>query len=109
MDKINKKIYNLSYYLIEELRHIKNVIVYSKNPDSGVVSFNIKGRSSSEISDILANDYNIATRSGLHCAPMVHKHYGTLDCGMVRVSISYFNNKRDIVKIIKAIKKLSEK
>ena len=107
-DKLNKKIEKLSHYLIEQLKHIDNVKLYSSNIYSGVVSFNIKGKTSSEVSDYLAENYNIATRSGLHCAPLVHSFYGTLDTGMVRVSLSYYNSKRHIDKLLKAVKRLSQ-
>ena len=107
MDKINNKIYNLTYYLVENLKHINNVVLYSKNINSGVVSFNIKGKTSAEVSDILSSKYSIATRAGLHCAPMVHKHFGTMETGMVRVSISYYTTKRAISKLLKAIKTLA--
>ncbi|MBO7218891.1 MAG: aminotransferase class V-fold PLP-dependent enzyme, partial [Clostridia bacterium] len=66
-----------------------------------------KGKTSAEVSDILSSKYNIATRAGLHCAPMVHKHFGTMETGMIRVSISYYTTKRAITKLIKAIKTLA--
>ena len=83
------------------------MVLYSKNVSSGVISFNIKGKTSAEVSDILSSKYNIATRAGLHCAPMVHKHFGTMETGMIRVSMSYYTTKRAITKLIKAIKTLA--
>ena len=59
------------------------------------------------VSNILDEKHNIATRSGLHCAPLVHKHFGTLKSGMTRISISYYNSKHDIMKCIKAIEKIA--
>ena len=104
--KINDKIHMLTSYLLDSLKHIQNVVLYSNNLSSGVVAFNIKGKTSAEVSDILSSKYNIAVRAGLHCAPMVHKHFGTMDTGMVRVSISYYTTKMEIAKLIKAIKTL---
>lgn len=106
-DKINNKIFKLTNYLIENLNKIDNVKTFGNNPHSGVVSFTIKNKDSSEVSNILSEKFNIATRSGLHCAPLVHKYYNTLKNGMTRISISYFNSKKDISKIINAIKKIA--
>jgi len=105
--KINKKITKLTSLLIYELNRIKNVICYSDNPKSGVVSFRIENKDSVEVSNILSNKYNIATRSGLHCAPLVHNFKNTLKSGMTRISISYFNKVREIKKLIKAVKEIA--
>lgn len=106
-DKINRKIENLSQILLDEMNKIKNVDVYNHNPKSGVISFVVKGKDSNEVSNILDEEYNIATRSGLHCAPLVHKYYKTLKNGMTRISLSYFNTKREIYKFIDALKKIA--
>lgn len=41
-----------------------------------------------ELGDLLLNKYRIATRSGLHCAPLAHKTLGTLPRGTTRISVS---------------------
>lgn len=105
--KINKKISKLTNYLIYNLNRIKNVTTFYGEESSGIVSFTIKNKDSSEVTDILNEKYNIATRSGLHCAPLLHKYYKTLKNGMTRISISYFNNLRDIKKVIQAIEKIA--
>lgn len=105
--KIKNKIEKLSAILYEKLTQNPQVIVYSPKENGGVISFNIKGKTSSEVSDILSEKYHICTRSGLHCAPLVHKYKNTLGVGMVRVSLSYFNSYRDITKLIKAVEKIS--
>lgn len=105
--KINKKITSLTTSLVDELNKIKNVQIYNHSLKSGVVSFTIKDIDSSTISNILDEKFNIATRSGLHCAPLVHKYYKTLKNGMTRVSLSYFNSKKDISKFINAIQKIA--
>ena len=106
-NKINHKISNLTKYLIKELNKIKFIEVYSGSFNSGVVSFTIKNKDSSTVSNILNEKYNIATRSGLHCAPLVHKYYKTIKNGMTRISISYFNKKSDIEKVLLAIKEIA--
>lgn len=105
--KINKKIHILNEYLLKRLQEIKGIKIYkSNNTKSGVVAFNIKNYSSNDIGNFL-NNYKIYVRTGLHCAPLIHKHYKTISTGMVRVSLSYFNNKSDINKLVKVLRTLS--
>lgn len=106
-DKISLKISKLSHILYEKLKKIPNVVVYSPKENGGVIGFNINDKTSSEVSDTLASEYNICTRSGLHCAPLVHKYMGTQKQGMVRVSLSYFNSYADITNFLKAVEKIS--
>ena len=106
---ITEKIEDLSTFLNFELRKINNVIVYTHpNNSNGVIGFNIKNRSSEEVSNILNESYKICCRSGLHCAPLKHAFLNTVDTGIVRISISYFNNFGDIITLLKAVKKLAK-
>jgi|AntRauTorcE11897_2_1112592.scaffolds.fasta_scaffold00001_282 cysteine desulfurase family protein len=107
--KIASKNEQLSKYLMEELSKIKNVKLYTKKHyKSGVVSFNLQGVSSLQVANILSDKYKICVRSGLHCAPLVHKHFNTLNQGMVRVGIAYDTKKTNITKLIKAIKQINK-
>ncbi len=104
LNKINEHIYNLTDYLIKRLKELKDVTIYpTNNLNSGVVSFNYKNLASNEVGNFL-NEHNICVRTGLHCAPLVHKFYGTINSGMIRVSFSYFNKKKDIDKLINTLK-----
>ena len=107
-DKINNKIKALTKYLLEQLTQIKNIKLYTK-PDclNGVVSFVMTNHESSEVVDYL-DDKNICVRSGLHCAPLVHKSLKTLkNGGTIRVSLSHYNKKSEIDKLIKILKTLN--
>jgi selenocysteine lyase/cysteine desulfurase len=43
------------------------------------------------ISQVLAQEFAISSRAGLHCAPTAHRHFGTYDRGgAVRFSVSWF-------------------
>jgi len=102
-NKINTKIEKLTTIFYNYLKSNNKIKLYSFNPKSGVMSFNIIGSTSSDIGDYLSEKYNICVRTGLHCAPLIHKENSTLDTGMVRVSISSFNKVSEIKKLIKAI------
>lgn len=104
--KITKKISSLTNYAIKELNQIKNVNVYASK-DAGVIAIDINGKDSSFVATTLNEQYDICVRSGLHCAPLVHKFLNTKSKGLTRVSLSYFNKKSDIKKLILAIKEIA--
>ena len=105
-NKITKKISNLTNYTIHELNQIKNVNLYASK-DAGVISIDISGKDSSFVSSTLNEKNGICTRSGLHCAPLVHKFLGTKSKGLTRISLSYFNKKSELKKLILAIKEIA--
>lgn len=98
----------LNKNLYEMLANFKGVKLYSSANSQGVFSFNFKDFDSSFVSDYLSEEFNICTRAGLHCAPLVHLHYGTEDRGMVRASISADNSLNDIKVLEHALKNLYE-
>lgn len=83
------------------LASISDVIMYSTFP-SPIIAFNVADYPSSEVADYL-NGRGIAVRGGLHCAPLAHKALGTLEQGIVRVSLGMNNTKSDIIELYKAI------
>ncbi len=97
-------LYSMTEKLIEKLSQIDGVSVYSEPNKSGIVAFSIKNISSEQVADILNKDYDIAVRGGLHCAPLMHKHLGTLDGGLVRVSLAVQNSSKEIAFLLSAIK-----
>ena len=71
-----------------------------------IVSLNISDMDSSEVSNILYEEYKISTRPGAHCAPLIHKALGTVEQGMVRFSFSHSNTFEEVEHAINAIKKI---
>lgn len=57
---------------------------------SGVLSMEVRGKASEEVAEALAAQ-GIATRAGLHCAPLAHETAGTSERGTLRVSPSAFS------------------
>ena len=53
-------------------------------------------------------DYGIATRTGAHCAPLMHQALGTEAQGAVRFSFSHFNTEEEIQTGIEAVRELAE-
>ncbi|MEJ8555347.1 aminotransferase class V-fold PLP-dependent enzyme [Tepidibacter sp. Z1-5] len=109
IDNIRKHEEELTQYFLNELSLIPIIKVYGTKDakkQASVISINIGNQDSSEVSFILDSVFDIATRSGLHCAPLAHKTMNTLEQGTVRFSIGYFNTKEDIDKAVKALKSI---
>ena len=53
----------------------------------GLVGINLPGFAPAETAAILDEQFDIAVRAGLHCAPYAHKHLGTFPHGTVRLSV----------------------
>lgn len=90
--------------LKSELGKLSNVKIYGKyNTLPNLISFNVNGMNAAPVGDILNDQYDIAVRCGLQCAPLCHKFLGTLDRGVVRVSLSYDNNVGEVEFFLKAM------
>lgn len=101
----------LTKRLLEGLQNIDGVTIYGSpgmNDRVGVISINIDDMDAVEVCGILDSEYGIATRCGLHCAPLAHKTLGTDQIGTARLSVGYYNTKNDIEKALYAIRKISE-
>ena len=73
-----------------------------------IISLNIGNMSSASVSDILWEDYEICVRAGAHCAPLMHKTFGSEKQGAVRFSFSCFNTEAEIDTAIRAMHEIAE-
>lgn len=110
IDRIREHDMNLIRHLHQELQRIDKVQVYG--PAYGVerapvLSFNIGYQDSNWVAHQLGRRWEIAVRSGLHCAPLAHRSAGTMETGTVRVSVGAFNTMAEIQTLIDAIYTLS--
>lgn len=77
----------------------------NQNP---VLSLNIDGWIAGDAGTMLDVDHNIATRTGLQCAPLVHVHLGTDKLhGTVRFSVGPFNTEAEIDTAIEAVREIA--
>lgn len=104
---LDTKIKELSLHLIEELKKLPSIKLYTHNLN-GVIAFNIGDKSSTDVADILDHEYNISVRAGLHCAPLYHKKLGTLRQGAVRVSFGWNNGHKDVERLVEALRMMNE-
>ena len=111
IDNIRAREQELMWKFYEAVKEIPNVKVYgdfSTKNRCAVVTLNIGDYDSSEVSDALLMDYNISTRPGGHCAPLMHEALGTVEQGAVRFSFSHYNTDEDVDTAIRAIYELSQ-
>lgn len=112
IEKLSQETGRISQLFYEEVSKIDDLIVYgdfSTNQRCPIVSLNLGQRDSAEISDLLSYEYGIATRSGGHCAPLMHEALGTKEQGVVRFSFSSFTTEHEIWEAIAALQKISQK
>lgn len=106
--RIMEKETRLMSLLYNGLKDCPGVNVYaSQQPEGTVLSFRINGLSPADTGYILAGTYQIIVRTGLHCAPYIHKYLGTEELGTVRVSISYLTREEEVSFFLKAIRELT--
>jgi cysteine desulfurase/selenocysteine lyase len=72
-----------------------------------VLSFTVAGRDPSDVGTLLDVDHNIACRTGLQCAPLIHEQMGTGERGTVRLSVGPMNTAADIDAAIVAIAEIA--
>ena len=97
--------------LVDGLRDIPGVSLYCQDDLSNhiaVMAFNVDGLEAGDTGTILDVDHDIACRTGLHCAPMLHEQLG-LDRlhGAVRFGIGPFNTDEHITTAIAAVRAIA--
>lgn len=100
----------LARWFYQAVRELPGVTVYgdfSAAHRAPIVTLNIGGWDSAQVSDELAERFDIATRPGAHCAPRLHRALGTEDQGAVRFSWSYFNTEAETTAAAEAVRVLA--
>ena len=105
-----KNIYDHSKNVINEgisiLKNIKGLRVIGEPSNrGGVISFIYKDIHSHDLGTLL-NTYNIAVRTGHHCAQPTMERYKVPST--VRASVGYYNNKEDFESLAEAIIKVGK-
>lgn len=112
ISNIYKTEMELAKYIFNGIKKVPGCILYTPTPELNsfvpVISFNIRGMSSTDTADLLDKS-NIAVRGGLHCAPFAHKRLGTIESGTVRISPAIFNTKREADFLISTLYAISTK
>ncbi len=111
-EKIYEHEMKLTTMIRDGLSQIEGVTLHCQDnlqDHIGVLSFNIDGMVAGDAGTMLDVDYNIACRTGLHCAPLVHEQLGTDTIhGSVRFGIGPFNTEEQGTIAINAVREVTE-
>ena len=103
---------SITEYLIKKMSGIKYVHMFLPNNREkhiGILSFVFDGLASDELGTILDADFDIAVRTGYHCAPYIHEYLkDQKTLGTVRIGISQFTTKEDIDSLVTALYEICE-
>jgi cysteine desulfurase family protein len=99
----------LAARLVAGLRDIGGVTVYGHSAGCeavACVSFSAAGWDPVELASVLDHSFGIASRAGLHCAPLAHKTLGTYPTGTVRLSPGWFNTESEIDAVVESVRQV---
>lgn len=88
---------------VQQMENVRLYGDYNMKERVGIVSLNIGDIDSATVSDWLWEDYEIAVRSGAHCAPLMHEALGTQKQGAVRFSFSHYNTEKEVDAAVEAV------
>ncbi len=112
LEKLHEHEMQLTTKLRDGLKDLDSVTLYCQDDLTDHISvllFNIDGFEALNTGTMLDVDYNIACRTGLHCAPLVHEQLGLVGIhGGVRFGIGPFNTEEHIQTAIQAVKEIAE-
>ena len=98
--------------LRDGLKDVDGVTLYCQDDLTnhiGILLFNVDGLEALNTGIMLDVDHNIACRTGLHCAPLVHEQLGTSEIrGAARFGIGPFNTEEHIKTAIDAVKEIAD-
>ncbi len=104
MKNIHQYEVELHTYLIEKLKELKHITIYNPNAGTGIVSFNVEGIFPQDAASYL-NKFNIAVRSGNHCAKILMNVLKTQYT--IRASLYFYNTKEEVDAFVDALKDIS--
>lgn len=106
VSKIRQDEMRITEMFIKEAEKMESIKLYGprevKNRVS-VVSFNVSQYTPSMVAYLLDKQFDIACRTGLHCAPSAHKTIATFPQGTLRFSFGCFNNVIEVKKGLAAL------
>ena len=106
MDALQRRADRQTELFIKELSSEPGITIYNPDPELPIIAFNIPGLDNDDVGYILARKDNIVVRTGLHCAPLLHKEIDD-GAGCVRISPSWFTTDEECRIAADAIKEIA--
>lgn len=75
-------------------------VVQVKGDKTPVVSLTLPDWEVEEVGYVLEKGYGICCRTGLHCAPLIHRYIGTAPAGSLRLSLSRFTTAAEVAHVL---------
>lgn len=72
-----------------------------------IVNLIVEGFADDSLAFVLLKAFDIVTRHGLHCAPLMHRHLGTYDTGTTRISFGPASTAEDMAAVLAAVRQIA--
>ena len=100
IDNIHKYEVELKKYMVDKMSTLKNVTIYNKDIENGIVTFNVDGVFAQDVAAYL-NKKGICVRVGNHCAKILSEVLGVKNT--CRASVYFYNTKEEVDKLVEAL------
>lgn len=100
IDNVHKYEVDLKKYMIEKMSKLKNITIYNKDIENGIVTFNVEGVFAQDVA-LYLNKKNICVRVGNHSAKILSEVLGVKNT--CRASLYFYNTKEDVDKLVEAL------
>ncbi len=100
IENIHKYEVDLKKYMVNKMSKLKNVTIYNKTIENGIITFNVNEIFAQDVAAYL-NKKGICVRVGNHCAKILSEVLGVKNT--CRASIYFYNTKEDVDEFIEAL------
>ncbi len=111
VEAIHREEMALARRLRDGLAAVEGVTLHCANldlPHLPVLAFNVEGLTPEQVGQLLDVEHDVITRTGLHCAPLVHRDIGTAATGgAVRFSLGAFNTESHVDRALEAVAEIA--
>jgi cysteine desulfurase family protein len=99
---IGKETMEMTRFLVSRLKETGSIAIDNEAPDLPIISLRMDGMEPEKAGFILARIYGIVCRTGLHCAPLVHRRING-GRGSLRLSLSCMNTMEECERVAGAL------
>lgn len=100
---------SLARRFVDKVRALDGVTLYGDYDAMvrlPIVALNLSGVDAAAAAGILDERYGISVRAGVHCAPLLHRAFGTEHCGALRFSFAHTNTDDDVDSAVRALREI---